>query len=174
MREFVLNYRHPSPRRGWKGGSDRPLRDHIVKIRGIRGIWGIRGCVPKWGFTEAKPYFLPQEGLQEAPEAERGSGKPWVSSGSPRESFGKVWVALGHPSGAQSCAILRICAILSICVIVGGVFKTEIPRVHRNPTTSQKSYDFTEILRLQRKPMTSQKSYDFTEILRLHSFLVFH
>ena len=37
LRESVLNYRHPSPRRGWKGGSERRLRDHIVKIRGNPG-----------------------------------------------------------------------------------------------------------------------------------------
>ncbi len=33
-----LNSRHPSPRRVWKGGSERRLRDHFVGIRGMRGI----------------------------------------------------------------------------------------------------------------------------------------
>ena len=36
-----------------------------------------------------------------APRPERGSGKPWVSSGRSQESFGRVWGALGQPSGAQ-------------------------------------------------------------------------
>ncbi len=31
-----LNSRHPSPRRVWKGGSERRLRDHFIGIVGIR------------------------------------------------------------------------------------------------------------------------------------------
>ncbi len=45
---------------------------------------------------------------------------------------------------------------------------TEILRVHRNPTNSQKSNEFTEILRVQRNPTSSEKSYEFTDILRVH------
>ena len=51
LREFVLNYRHPGPRRVWKGGSESPLRDQI------NGITGIRCCVPKWGLAYTKHYF---------------------------------------------------------------------------------------------------------------------
>ena len=57
LREFVVNYRHPGPRRVWKGGSEPRLRDQINGIRGITGIRGIRGCVPKWCFVYAKRYF---------------------------------------------------------------------------------------------------------------------
>ena len=56
LRELV-NYRHPGPRRVWKGGSEPQLRDRIRGIIGIRGIRGIRRCVPKYGFVYAKPYF---------------------------------------------------------------------------------------------------------------------
>ena len=47
-------------------------------------------------------------------------------------------------------------------------FNTEILRVHRHPTSSQKAYEFTDILRVHRKPTSSQKSYEFKEILRVH------
>ena len=43
LREFVLNSRHPEPRRAWKGGPEEGLRDTIRWIRWIRGIRGIRG-----------------------------------------------------------------------------------------------------------------------------------
>ena len=33
LRVFVLNYRHPNPRRVRKGGSERRLRDHFAEIR---------------------------------------------------------------------------------------------------------------------------------------------
>jgi hypothetical protein len=34
---FVLNSRHPDPRRVWKGGPEGGLRDAIERVRGIRG-----------------------------------------------------------------------------------------------------------------------------------------
>ncbi len=53
-------------------------------------------------------------------------------------------------------------------VIVTSFDKTEFLRVHRNPTSSQKSYELTGILRAHRNPASSQESYEFTEILRAH------
>ena len=83
MREFVLNYRHPGPRRVWKGGSEPRLRDRIngiAGITGIAGIIGIRGCVPKWALVETKHYFAPQEWLQPAPDRPRPPGRPPAAS----------------------------------------------------------------------------------------------
>ena len=45
---------------------------------------------------------------------------------------------------------------------------TYILRIHRHPTNSQKSYEFTEILRVYRNPKNSEESHEFTEILRVH------
>ena len=37
LREFVLNSRHPDPRRAWKGGAKPQVVDEIVGIRRMRG-----------------------------------------------------------------------------------------------------------------------------------------
>ena len=52
----------------WKGGSEPRLRDRI------RGIRGIRGCVPKYGFLYAKPHFSL-------------SGQPLTACGAPNALF---------------------------------------------------------------------------------------
>ena len=90
MREFGLNYRHPGPRRVWKGGSELRLRDRINGIRGIRWIRGIRGCVPKYGFVYANPYFSLSG---RSPTAPGLPAAPGSSLGRPRASGS----ALGGP-----------------------------------------------------------------------------
>ena len=44
---------------------------------------------------------------------------------------------------------------------------TYILRIHRHPTNSQKSHEFTETRRIQRNPTDSEKSDEFTDIRRI-------
>ena len=49
---------------------------------------------------------------------------------------------------------------------------TEILRIHRNPTNSQKSYEFTEIRRIHRNPRNSQKSNEFIRLFIIRLFII--
>ena len=72
LREFVVNSRHPDPRRVWKWGPSSTCCHHFAlsrRIRWIRWIRWIRRRVPKWGFVRSGPKKLASRWLRMQIEA---------------------------------------------------------------------------------------------------------
>ncbi len=77
----------------------------------------------------------------------------------------ETWIAGRQGSGAGGW----ICAGAGYAHVILTSYKfTDIRRIHRNPTNSQKFLEFTEIWRIHRNPTSSQKFEEFTEIRRIH------
>ena len=89
MKEFVLNSRHPGPRRVWKVGSVAHCFHHFRLIR---------FSVPNGGLVLVKHYFSLPEGTRISPWPRPGPRQP---NGRQRGFKGPPKGAQGHPRGAK-------------------------------------------------------------------------
>ena len=101
LRELLVNYRHPDPRRVWKGGSGQHFTTSIRTIRTIRP------CVPSECFVYAKRYFcLWQPSLAAWPPP----GRPWPPPGdrrSPQMGYPPKGEG-GYPQNDEKIKVLRM------------------------------------------------------------------
>ena len=110
LREFVLNSRHPDPRRVWKGGSEPrlmpPLPGDLTGKSGSAGSADEFQIVHFPSFLQYLVIFVTSRNSWQ-PLGSSGrlwgslgglwvsSGRLWRSSGRPLGSFGKVWMSSG-------------------------------------------------------------------------------
>ena len=99
MREFV-NYRHPGPRRVWKGGSEQQLVtpfpvDPLDPLDPVDPLQS--SACPKVGARLHQTLLLQQISRLVGTQA---LGEPWEALGELWESFGRVWGTVFSPIGS--------------------------------------------------------------------------